>query len=205
MSNPVVANVIKSGAKLYEAPVGEAIPDETSVVYDAAWGGNWDRVGYTAAPLTMAYESEEADITVEEVLAPIKRRRVGEKLTMETVLAELTATYVQLAASDQDTVTTTAAGASQRGYEETGLGGEAVLTEKQWGFEGLYIDSSGNEFPIRLFVHKGTAKLNGNLEFSQKSTDAVGIPIQIQALADTTQSAGQELCLFQRVTAEATS
>jgi len=203
MANPVVANVIKSGARLYVAPTGEANPDETSVAYGAAWGGNWVRVGYTKTPLTMAYESDESDIEVEEELAPIKRRRVKENLTLETVLAELTATYLQLAASDQDTVSETAAGVGQKAYEETGLGGEAILTEKKWGFEGLFINSSGDEEPIRLFVHKGTAKVNGNLEFSQKSTDYTGVPIQIKALAKTDESEGQKLCIFQRATAEA--
>jgi len=205
VANPVVGNVIKSGAKIWKAPVGEAKPDETTVVFGAAWGGNWARVGYTKAPLVVAYESEEFDIEVEEELAPINRWRVKENLRLETVLAELNATYLEMAAADPDTVSTTAAAGSQRGYEEAGLGGTAELSAYAWGFEGQYIDSSGNDFPIRLFVHKGTAKLNGNLEFSQKGTDYAGIPIQIAALADTSQSAGQKLCLFQRVTAEATS
>ncbi len=205
MGTPAVANIIKSGAVLYYAPVAEAKPDETTVVYGAAWGGNWTRVGYTKEALTLAYESEEAEIEVEEELASVKRTRIKESVTLETVLAELTAGYLQLAASEQDTVSTTAAAAAQKGYEEAGLGGVATLTERAWGFEGLFINASGDEEPIRIFVHKGTAMLNGALEFSQKSDDYVGVPIQIKALADTTQTAGEKLVLFQRVTAEATS
>lgn len=204
MSNPVVANVIKSGARLWVAPTGESIPDETSVAYGAAWGGNWARVGYTKTPLVMAYTSEEFDVEVEEELGPIKRRRVRETMTLETTLAELTAAYLQLAASNQDSVSETPAGGAQKAYEETGLGGEAILTEKKWGFEGLFITSGGDEEPIRLFVHIGTAMVNGNLEFSQKNTDYTGIPIQIKALADTSQTEGQKFCLFQRVTSETT-
>lgn len=204
MGNPVVANVIKSGARLYVAPTGESNPDETSVAHDAAWGGNWARVGYTKKPLTMAYSSEEFDVEVEEELAPIKRRRVREALTLETTLAELTAAYLQLAASNQDSVSETPAGAAQKAYEETGLGGEATLTERKWGFEGLYITAGGDEEPIRLFVHIGTAMVNGNLEFSKRTTEYTGIPIQIKALADTTQSEGQKFCLFQRMTSEVT-
>jgi len=204
MAIPVVANVIKSGARLYVAPVAEANPDETTVAYGAAWGGNWVRVGFTKALLAMAYGSEEFDIEVEEELGSIKRRRVREKLTLETVLGELTAAYLQLSASNQDTVTETPAAAAQKAYEETGLGGEPILTEKKWGFEGLFITAGGDEEPIRLFVHKGTAMMNGNLEFSQKNTDYTGIPIQIKALADTTQNAGQKFCKFQRVTSETT-
>lgn len=202
MANPSVTNVLKTGAALWYAPTGESKPDETSVAYGGSWGGNWARVGYTKEPLTLAYESEEVDVEVEEVLAPIKRFRISESLTVETVLAELTAAYLQLAASNQDTVSETEQGASQDAYEETGLGGEVVLTEKAWGFEGLFIDSDGNEQPVRIFVHKGTAMINGELEFSQKTDDYPGIPIQIKALADTTQSEGQELMLWQRVTDE---
>ena len=197
MGDPVVTNIVHSGAVLWVADSGETIPDETTIGYGTAWGGNWARVGYTKAPLTLAYTSEEVEIEVEEELAAVKRRRIREALTLETVLAELIAGSLQLAASNQDTVTTTAAGASQVGYEETGLGGESVLTEKTWGIECLHIDSSGNEHPLRIFVHIGTAMVNGNLEFSAKGSDYPGIPIQIKALADTSQSEGQKLCLFQ--------
>lgn len=203
MGTPVVANVIKSGAWLYVAPVGEAGPDDTTVAYEAAWGGNWERVGFTKTALTMAYESEEFDVEVEEELAPIKRWRVKENATLETVLAELTAEYLQVAASHQDVVDETAAAALQKAFEETGLGGEIVLAERKWGFEGLFLNASGDEEPVRVFVHKGTARINGALEFSKKSTDYVGVPIQIKALTDTTQDAGQKLLMFQRITAEA--
>jgi len=205
MATPSVTSIVKTGAVLWVAPSGESKPDETSVAYGGDWGGNWERVGYTKEPLKMKYDSEEAEVEVEEELAAVKRYRNKEGVTLETVLAELTAEYLQLAASNQDTVDETAAGGSQKPYEETGLGGEAILTEKAWGFEGLYVDSSGNEEPIRVFVHKGTAMINGELEFSQKTDDYVGIPIQIKALSDTTQSAGQRLVLMQRVTGEASS
>jgi len=186
----VVANIIKSGATLYRAPVGETIPDETTVAYGAAWGGNWETFGYTKEPLTISYESEEADIVVEEELAPVKRWRISESLTLETVLAELTAAYLQVAASDQDDVTETAAGAAQKGYEETGLGGMFELAEKAWGFEGLFITSGGDDEPIRVFVHKGTAMLNGEVDFSRDSDDYVGVAIPRRALADPSQDAG---------------
>jgi len=204
MATPSVTNIVHTGAILWNAPTGEANPDETTVAYGAAWGGNWVRVGYTKAPLTLAYESEEADVNVEEELAPVKRFRTGENLTVETTLAELTAAYLALAGANQATVTETAAGAAQKAYEWTSLGGDAVMTERKWGFEWRHIQSDGTEQPGRIFIHKGTAMINGNLEFSQKSDDYPGIPIQIKALSDTTQSAGAKLCRFERVTAPVT-
>ena len=205
MATPSITNIVHTGAVLWNAPVAESAPSETTVAYGGSWGGNWVRVGYTKAPLTLAYESEEADITIEEALAPIKRFRTSEGLTLETTLAELTAAYLQLAASNQDTVSETAAAASQDAYEETGLGGDPTLTERKWGFEWRHMESDGTVQPARLFIHKGTAKINGSLEFSQKSDDYPGIPIQVVALADLGQSAGQQLCLFQRVTDEKSS
>lgn len=205
MGTPSVTNIDHSGAVLWYAPEGESNPDETSVAFGGDWGGNWARVGYTKAPLTLAYESEESDINVEEELAPVKRRRIAENLMVETVLAELTAAYLTLAGGNQDTVSTTGAGASQDGYEEVGLGGTSIIAEYKWGFEWLHVDGSGNSQPARMFIHSATAMINGQLEFSKKADDYPGIPIQLKALSDTSQSAGQKLCLFQRVTAEATS
>ena len=69
----------------------------------------------------------------------------------------------------------------------------------------MHIQSDGTQQPIRIFMHKGTATFNGNLEFSKKATEPAGIPVQIKGLTDTTQSAGQKFCIFQKVTASATA
>lgn len=202
MATPVVTNLIKSGAVVWYAPVGETVPDETTVAYGAAWDGNWQRVGYTKEALAFTYEEERVDIEVEEVLSIVEQRRIHEAAMFETVLAELTGGYLQLAAGGQGTLTTTPAGAGQKGYEEITFGDKAVINKKAWGFEGMYLTAAGVEQPIRVFIYKGTATLNGALEFSKKSDDYTGIPIQIQALADTDN--GNRLWTFQRVTAPAT-
>jgi hypothetical protein len=159
-------------------------------------------VGYTKEPLAFTYEDERVDITVEEVLAPVLQRRISEGVAFETVLAELTADYLKLAAGGQGTVSTTAAGAGQKGYEQITFGDEVIIEQKCWGFEGMYVTSAGVEQPIRIFVYKGVAMLNGALEFSKKSDDYIGVPLQVKALADTDNS--NRLWTFQRVTAPAT-
>ena len=204
MADPVVANIEHSGAVLWVSAVGIAIPDETTVAYGGAWPAGWARVGFTKAPWTEAYTSEEFDIEVEEHLAPVKRRRVREGLIWETVLAEITAAYRFMAGSDQDAIGGLPVGAAQDAYEETGFGDISLLVEKQWGVEMLHVEAGGNLQPIRIFMWKGTAMINGNLQFSKKTTEYPGIPIQIKALALTTKDAGERLCLFQRVTAELT-
>jgi hypothetical protein len=192
---------MKSGAVMWYAPAGEAEPDETTIDFGDAWGGNWARVGFTKAALVFAYEDERAEIMVEEHLGPLDEWRISEHARFETTLAELEADY--LALMTEGTVTNTAAGASQDGYEELPVGGTALLTKRAWGIEGLHVNAAGESQPMRLFIARGTAKLNGTLEFSKKTDDYTGMPILIQSLADNANSG--RMFKFQRVTAEKTS
>jgi len=203
MSAPAIANVLKSNAVMWVAPTGEALPDETSVDHGGTWGGNWERVGFTKEPLKIKYEQEDMDFHVEEYLGPVKRRKTGHSAVAETVLAELTAEYIALASGNQETITTTAAGASQKGFEEVYIGDSEFIDEKIVGFEGAYYDSSENAQPVRIFFMVATFSLNGELEFSKKTDNYVGVPVQVKALADTSDNG--RLVRFQRVTAPATS
>jgi hypothetical protein len=193
------ADILIGGARVFYAPVGEAAPaDDTA--YGAAWGGNWVEVGFTASPLVWAHSFEERDARVQQRLGPVKRARTSEDVVLETTLAQITSDNLQLALGGS--VTTTPAGAVQVGKDELETGGEALLDERAWGFEGLYVDDSGDEFPVRLFVWKATSTINGNLEFA-KETEA-GIPLQVKALVDTGKVVGKDLVKFQRVTEAAT-
>ncbi|MEZ4684199.1 MAG: hypothetical protein R2932_59310 [Caldilineaceae bacterium] len=196
-----VTDILISPAKIWKSPVGEALPDETSVAYGASWGGNWENVGYTLEPLSMSYDRELFELMVEQITGPVKRRVTGENLRMETVLAEATPDNLQLAIGG--TVSSTSAGASQVAFEDLDAGGEVQLDELQWGFEGFYENASGVQFPVRIFLYKATAILNGQLTFAKAA--AAGVPIQISAMADTSKSVGANLIKFQRVTAAATS
>ena len=118
-------------------------------------------------------------------------------------LAELTAANIKLALGSTQTITTTASGASQHGFEDLKAGGEIYLPEYQLGFEGYTLDSLNHQMPVRLFVYRANFVLNGALSFAKKA--AAGIPLQVQALADTGKTAGQQLINFQRVTAWQTS
>ncbi len=203
MGNPVVANIILGGARVWYAPVGETKPDETSVAFGAAWGGNWARVGFTTAPLALGMEEERARIMVQEHLSKVKSRRIQEDCFLETRLGEMDLNYLVLALGG--TVSTTAAGASQVGYDELQGGDIYTCPEYAWGFEGEYVDASGNSYPIRFFIHKGQAQLNGNLEWDNHGDAEVGIPLRIEAYTDPSQSAGQRLYIWQKVTDPATS
>lgn len=192
-----VSDIILGPAKAYYAPVGETLPSENSVSYGAAWGGNWTAFGYTKTPLSFNYTSEEFDAFVEEALGSVKRIKIKEELTIETTLAELTGGNLYFAMGG--TLTPTAAGGAQVGKEELTMGGSGVLAEHAFGFEGLYQTSTGSQFPIRVFVYRGTVKLNGALEFGK--SDYPGVALQVKAMSDLTKTLGQQLFLFQKVLA----
>lgn len=199
------ANLLKSKATIYIAPVGETVPDETSVAAGASWGGNWDNMGFTNAPLAFQYQPTYYDMVVEQYAGVVKRVKTAETLVMETTLAEITAANIAYACGRDGSadVTTTAAGASQKGYEELGVGGGFLIDEFAVGFEGERQLADGSTQPIRVFIPKCNIRLNGNIEFSARSGNPSGVPIQIMALAD--EDNGGRLFTWQRVTAAATS
>jgi len=201
MGTPVVANIIYGNALVYYAPTGESVPADT-VGADVAWGGNWSRLGYTKEAVTLTYEDEQTDIPVQEELTPVKRFKSAESAMIETVLSELHPDYLQMAIA-AGAVADTAQAAGQPAKETFNVGGEAVLEEKAFGIEGTYRDSSGNEYPVRFFIWKGNAKLNGALEFAKDMEGGTGVPLQINALADTGKAVGQKLFRMVRITSAA--
>lgn len=199
-----VGDILKSKATMWLAPYGEARPDETNIAAGAAWGGNWVKVGYTKEPLKMLYEFSEHESSVEQILAPVNRWKTDEHASFETTLAEATALIMDyVSGGDGTNPTTEAAGASQVGYEELNVGDNPLLEKWAVGFEGIKYDETDGALPVRVFIDKATLNINGELEFSQKTDDYVGIPVQVKGLANT--SASNRLFTWQRVTAAATS
>lgn len=200
----VVGDLLKSQAVVWVAPAGETIPDETTVAYAGTWGGNWVKLGYTKEPLSMLYEFDEAELMVEQMLGPVKRRKINEHATLETVLSEATAlNLAYVTGGVAADVTSTAAGASQKAFESLNVGNDPVLTEWAVGFEGVHYDATGVAQPVRVFMDPATINVNGPLEFSKKNDDYTGIPLQVKGLANTASSG--KMFNWQRVTAPASS
>lgn len=198
-----IADLLKSKATIWIAPVGTAQPDETSVAADASWT-NWTKLGWTKEPVKVKYEFEEMEFMVDQVLGPLDRRKINEHVTIESVLAEATAlNLAYVSGGESGDVTSTAAGASQKAYEEIQIGGDPFMEKYAIGIEGILYDSTDTAQPVRIFFTRATLFLNGELEFSQANDDYVGIPMQIKALADTGNS--NRLFKWQRVTAPASS
>ncbi len=196
-----VADILLTPAVIYYAPVGETPPDENDIAFGEAWGGNWTNVGYTNIPLSMSFETETYEVNVEQSTLPVKELKVKETVTFETALVEITADNLALAFPGS-TVIETPAGAAQVAMEEIEVGGSPTVDNYTWGFEGEYKDDSNVSFPVRIFVWKANAILNGQLQFAKNKE--VGIPLQIKAKADLTKAVGAQLFKFQKVTAAAT-
>ena len=194
------ADIIIGPARIFYAPIGEALPAD-SLAYGGTWTGNWEEIALTKTPFTMKRDLSTVDVMVEQSTLPVKRVATEEKVSFETTLAELTGDYLQLAMEGTNTVT--AAGAAQVGKEELLAGGQADLTERTWAVEGLYETAAGVKFPIRLQIYRATAVLNGDLTFGK--ADSAGIPLLIDALGDLSKPVGEQLFIFQKVTAAATA
>ena len=186
MADPSVFQILKSNAVLWQAPVGEAVPN-VSVLAGEVWGGNWVRMGATQAPLTMLYEDERTDINVEETLAPVLRYKTSEKVVLETVLAEFDVDY--LALMTEGTVSVDTGAGALVAYDELPVGNRAALTVYHFGFEGIQVQSDGALWPIRVFIARANIKLGGELSFSKREDDYTGVPITIEGLASTDMAA----------------
>jgi hypothetical protein len=195
-----VSDIIIAPATLYTAPVGTAIPDEHTIGFGTAWPVAWINVGYTLAPISISYSADLFGLEVEQVTVEVKRLRTKETLTLETTLAELTGANLNYLVDG--TLTTAAASATVRANERVEAGGKTDVSERMWGFEGLFRRDGSIALPVRFFIYRANAILNGKLEFAKKS--AAGLPLQVQGLLDDSKLVGRQLFLFQRVTAKKT-
>lgn len=194
------ADIIVTPARIFYAPLGEALPADT-LAYGGDWAGNWEEIAITLAPFTMNREVSTFEVMIEQSTLPVKRSITEEKAAFETTLAEFTGANLQLGTEGTNTVT--AAGAGQPAKETLEFGGQVNLTERTWGAEGLYVNAAGVQFPIRLQIYRATAVLNGALQFGK--ANAAGIPLRIESLGDLTKVVGKQVMKVVKITAPASS
>lgn len=194
------SDILVTPARIYYAPVGETLPDSDTVGYGAAWGGNWTDVGYTLTPLSANITRDTFKLYVEQLPNPVRTKITTETLTFETSLAELTG--YNLALGFGGTVTETAADVDSPAKTTLEMGGDTTPDVYAWGFEGEYVTDDNESLPVRLFLYRGNPILGGSLEFAKAA--AVGIPIRIEAEADTGKAVGKQLMKIEICTAVAT-
>lgn len=195
------ADILMSKAQIYYAPVGEALPDETSVAYGGSWGGNWTSAGFTSAPVQMEWVEGRVGADIQQALGEIKDWRVDERATLRTMLPELTG--AALALLMHGTNADTAAGAGQKGWSRVQAGGQFIVAQKAVGLEGYRPDSAGTLQPIRLFFYKASFMLDRGVSWSKR--DVMGLPVMIKTYPDETKAVGVQLMEWHLITAPATS
>jgi hypothetical protein len=195
-----ISDIIIAPATLLTAPVGTALPNANTIQVGGNWPAGWVKVGLTTAPISVNYMQDLIQIEIEQTGLVVRGQTAKEALTVETTLAELTGANLNYLVDG--TLTTAAATVSLRGEEVVEAGGSFEVSERAWGFEGLFKQDGSIALPVRFFIYRANAILNGKLEFAKKAP--AGLPLQILALWDETKAAGRQLFQFQRVTAKQT-
>lgn len=200
-------DVLVTPANVLYAPVGTALPDESTVEYNAdsgaytSWTG-WTLLGYTTAPTSFTYGYETFDVEVQQSAAPIKSSKTNETLTLSFTLAQFDADILALVLDG--TANDTAAGPGQKAFSQVDAGGDTQLSEYMFAVEAYRTEpSTGIKQPVRIFVYRGSLSVNGDISFDKGGVTQV--PCQVTALADSTKPVGSQLVSVQIITGGATT
>jgi len=197
------SDILIGPGKLYVAPVSTANPDESTVGYGTAWGGDWVSLGdlIEGNPVTLTINEDVTQVKTEQSTSPKNAVRTSREVIVKATLAEHS--VVNLAYVLDGTAATTAAGAAQKGYSEIPFGTNSDLDFYKFGIEALRKDDDDGNEPVRWFLHKGYFRLAGDIQYAKQNP--TGVPIEITLLGDGSQSAGEELGILQIVTANVTT
>lgn len=176
-----VANVIAGSGQLFLAPSGTALPALTSL--PVTWT-NFTSPGYTDDGVEFVYTPTFKDITVDEEMAPVQKLLTAEKLEINVKLAETTLQNLVKAIAGASLV-------EGAGISTLYLGSASSPSQWVLGFQGPAPLANGNATRI-IVVYRviGTAAVTA--KYQRK--DKVIYNVKFEALADSTQSAGQRLC-----------
>lgn len=180
------SDIIASPARIWVAAVGTALPDETTVAADAAWGGTWVELGKTLNPVSINMAVQKFNLFVEQSIVAVRQLRTQADFMFKTTLAEFTGINFNRAVDG--TLVTTAAGAGQKGFDAvTVSAAKSDVSLFAVGIEGIKVLADNSRQPVRIFLPRASITLNGDVSFAKSA--AVGIPIEIQALADDSGTA----------------
>jgi len=199
-----MGDVLLGPGHLWRGPVGEPNPDESTVGFGDAWGGNWVDVGDfpEGSPVSISLAEEIYKVYSEQLTVTLGVTRTRREALITGSLLELT--LANWAVALQGTaVTTAASGGGQKGYTEIPFGAQADVTLYKWGVEALRVDDANVNQPIRWFFHKGIFRMTGEVAYAKTKESALAFEISI--IGDLTQLANEELGILQYVTGAATA
>ena len=177
------SDVLVSPATVWYAPVGTALPNPSTMLAGATWTAPWKNLGYTLEPTNLTMNVTPFDLYVQQLTVPLRTIRTQVEVMLETVMGEFTADNLKLATDG--TVVTTAAGSGASGRDEvTVLASKVDVSLFAFGIEGVRVTDTNARVPVRIFIPRGSAVMNGNVTFAKDA--GIGIPLQLKAFADNT-------------------
>lgn len=190
-----VADFLMTGARVLYAATGTSLPSETNVAWGASWS-SFTELGSLGDELRLNYRPTFTGISPQNALGDVKDYRTNEALSAESSLLDFTGPNLALLIGG--TNTTTGAGGSQKPFYNVVGGGQPVVTQYLFGFEGFRPDSSGNLQPVRLFFFKASIRMNGPIRLNKEQK--LTMPFAIKAYHDPTLTVGQQLFRIHVVT-----
>jgi len=178
-----VTNVIAGFGTMYLAPSGTSEPSVAS--YPVSWT-SFTSPGYTDDGVEFVYTPTFKDITVDEEMAVVQKLLIGEKLEINVKLAETTLVNLLKAIAGASLVEV------GDGTSKLYLGSPAQSSVQTWvlGFDGPAPLANGKQNRI-ILVHKVIATAAVTFKYQRK--DKIIYNVKFEALADSTQPAGQRL------------
>lgn len=175
-------DIVLTPARVLWAPVGETIPDETSVAYAGSWGGNWKELGRTLKPVVVQFQKEKFTLETEQDILPVREVVTKFNAGFKTTIAEWTGEILALVLDA--TKSTTAAGAGQKAYDAISIDGtKADISTYAFGIEGFRLPSTGTvKQPVRIFFKVASIVADGDVELAKAA--GAGIAITVVALAE---------------------
>jgi hypothetical protein len=139
--NYTTANVLYGVGILFTSTVGTAVPSDQNLGVGTAWTGlGWGYVGATEAGVTVTFNPQTQNITIEEQPTPVAVAVNTADLQITASLSEETLGNVNLAWGNGGTVAVTPAGAGQPGKSVLSLSTNfqtmacAIVGKNQLGF-----------------------------------------------------------------------
>ena len=165
-------------------------PDSSAVSIDSSSEG-----------ATLNFNAELEAINTDQVLSPVGYFIPGEECTFEMMANEGSANILRyaLGATDQS-VTTSAADATNKGYDEIKFGGNYVLTD----YVLEYIAPRRNNKNLYIRIRLYSVNISPNLEASYVKDGVTYYKLTFKAKADTTKTAGEQLGYYRQETADVT-
>lgn len=172
-----VANVIVGFGALYLAPKGTALPSIAALPID--WSA-FTQPGYTDDGVEWDYTPTFKDIMVDEELGPVQKKLTAEKLIITVKLAETTLQNLYYAIT----------GSKLPSTDTLQVGSATDVNEFVLGFQGPSPSTNATRV---LLVYRVVSIAAVKAHYQRK--DKVVYACQFEALADSSQPAGERLAI----------